>query len=99
MLHCHDVRPVFFVIHVPFHCCYFILCSFYRLTRIKVEESALVKNMLLFQNRESHLVDIAEFASNLNVTVEDSSLVSLFKMHLEVYNYYKNRLIRAKMFY
>lgn len=56
----------------------------YRLTRIKIEDSALVKNMLLFQNRESHPIDLAEFANNLNVTVEDGSLVSLFKMHLEV---------------
>lgn len=56
----------------------------YRLTRIKIEDSALVKNMLLFQNRDSQPVDLAEFAGNLNVTVEDGSLVSLFKMHLEV---------------
>lgn len=54
------------------------------MTRIDVEDSALVKNMLLFQNRDPHPVDLSEFASILQVTVEDSSLVSLFKMHLEV---------------
>ncbi|XP_027850888.1 lysophosphatidylcholine acyltransferase isoform X1 [Aphis gossypii] len=53
------------------------------LTRIKIEDSALVKNMLSFQNRESQPVDLAEFANSLNVTAEDGSLVSLFKMHLE----------------
>ncbi|XP_025418645.1 lysophosphatidylcholine acyltransferase 2 isoform X5 [Sipha flava] len=53
------------------------------LTRIKIEDSALVKNMLSFQNRELQPIDLAEFANNLNVTVEDGSLISLFKMHLE----------------
>lgn len=59
-------------------------CPVYRLTRIKIEDSALVKNMLSFQNRQSQPVDLPEFANNLNVTVEDGSLISLFKMHLEV---------------
>lgn len=58
----------------------------YRLTRIKIEDSALVKNMLLFQNRDSQPIDLAEFAGNLNITAEDGSLISLFKMHTEVKN-------------
>ncbi|XP_015363650.1 PREDICTED: lysophosphatidylcholine acyltransferase 2-like [Diuraphis noxia] len=53
------------------------------LTRIKIEDSALVKNMLSFQNREPQPIDLTEFANSLNVTVEDGSLISLFKMHLE----------------
>lgn len=57
------------------------------LTRIKIEDSALVRNMLSFQNREPQPVDLTEFANSLNVTVEDGSLVSLFKMHLEEGSY------------
>ncbi|XP_050432556.1 lysophosphatidylcholine acyltransferase isoform X2 [Adelges cooleyi] len=53
------------------------------LTRIKLDDSALAKNMLLFQNHMGYPVDLSEFAKHLNVPVDDSSLVGLFKMHQE----------------
>jgi len=83
----YDIPVVwcFLQLHLLIDIC-LIRCIFtvYRLTRIKIEDSALVKNMLSFQNQESQPVDLAEFANNLNVTAEDGSLISLFKMHLEV---------------
>ncbi|XP_050541924.1 lysophosphatidylcholine acyltransferase isoform X2 [Daktulosphaira vitifoliae] len=53
------------------------------LTGIALEDSALVKNMLLFQNQMAYPVDLSDFAKHLNVSVEDSSLISLFKMYQE----------------
>lgn len=77
-LFCHALSILLRLSHFQ----YFV---YFRLTRIKIEDSTIVsQKMQLFQDQDPKPVDLTEFAGNLNVSVENDSLVSLFKMHLEV---------------